>query len=312
MAAEIPAQRVVCRRGLMDRPSHYDAPVFAVSLVLFPGPAEEAAERIRAHWAREPVLVGAPGGDLVELSTYFDTEVEALLAQAAMAPWSPRGTARLTRIEPRDWATAHRQWFHPRPIGERLEIRPVWEPDAAGAGERVTVWIDPGLSFGTGEHFTTLFCLEMMDRLWRDSPPASFLDVGTGSGVLAIAAARLGCLRVVAMENDRETIPYARNNACINGVDGAIVFLHHDIRHSPVGERFECVCANLYGGLLIACAPTLARITRGRLLLSGIRAEEVSAVAEAYTGLGGREEVRDGEGEWAGLVFAFEDVETEG
>jgi ribosomal protein L11 methyltransferase len=284
--------------------SGYEEPSYEVAVTV---PARRAAglcDRIRAQWPQEPVETAPPGGKQAEIHLYFPSEEEARLVAEILAQWTPGGAPRVQRIEPRDWTRAYREQFRPRAIGNRLEIRPAWER-AGKADDRITLWIDPGLSFGTGAHFTTSFCLEMMDRMWLESPPASFWDAGTGSGLLAIAAARLGCPRVVATDSDPDVLPYTKANAAMNGVDGLIEIVHDDVNTTGLRERFDLVCANLNDGLLMECAPVLARAARRSLVLSGIRREEADPVAAHYTALGGRESDRDEDGEWAGLGFDF-------
>jgi ribosomal protein L11 methyltransferase len=169
------------------------------------------------------------------------------------------------------------------------------------------VVINPGLSFGTGDHFTTRFCLEMIDSLSLPQAPASFLDVGTGSGILAIAAARLGARRVVATDNDERALEHARANAKLNGMSKRIRWVVSDITADalPTGG-FDIVCANLYGTLLAGVAPALVRAAKKRLILSGIREQETDMVSDAFIEAGARETVRDGNGEWSGLVFEID------
>jgi ribosomal protein L11 methyltransferase len=159
------------------------------------------------------------------------------------------------------------------------------------------------MSFGTGDHITTRFCLEAIDRLCRPRPAASLLDAGTGSGILAIAAAKLGVPRIVAIDSDPLAVAQARENLRMNRVAGRVRLRTGDITSAAPLGRFDVVCANLFGGLLIRAAARLCRAARRRLVLGGIREIEADAVADAYAALGAREIERDGDGEWCGLVF---------
>jgi ribosomal protein L11 methyltransferase len=181
----------------------------------------------------------------------------------------------------------------------------VWAKHAAKAKGRKTILVDPGLSFGTGEHFTTRFCLEMVDRLCQNSAPVSMLDVGTGSGILAIAALKLGCKHVLGTDNDAAALEQAKKNARLNRVEDRLALRAQDITAAMPKRKFDLVCANILGPLLQQVAPSLARLTKRHLVLSGIREVELDAVAEAYLQNGGREIGRDGNGEWGGLLFAF-------
>jgi ribosomal protein L11 methyltransferase len=264
--------------------------------------AEAMAAELAARWGREPVQVLRPHHPMVWIELYFHDEVQAMLARAAMRGDTVRSTS-LRPSVPADWQAMFQRQFTAREIGARLRICPVWEQDIVPEDHRVNLWVDPGLSFGTGNHFTTSFCLERMDQLWFNSPPSSFLDVGTGSGILAIAAAALGCERVVAFDADEAVLPYTRENIGHNQVSSRVDLRCLDVRFASFGESFDIICANLYGGLLLDCAPALVRWCGRNLIISGIRDVEVEGVADAFVAAGAQELVRDGDGEWAGLMF---------
>lgn len=283
----------------------YDRPTFVLALTPVPGQGDALAHLLRTRWGEEPVELRNPdtGHRLFEL--YVASEVEALLLRSALMGEPCLAGATIACTDPADWEAAFRRRFHARNIGTRLRICPVWEQDQPADPGRTTVLIDPGLSFGTGEHFTTAFCLEMIDQVWLNSAPASFLDVGTGSGILAIAAARLGCPRVVALEADTGVMSIARDNLDRNGVGDRIDLRSQDLRDDPPAGVYDVVCANLFAGLLTECAGALRRATGMTLILSGMREFEIDGVADGFARLGGQEIIRDGDGEWAGLMIAF-------
>ena len=285
----------------------YDHPTYVLALEAALADQEELQLRLAETWGAEGVAFTRPHGDTVRLELYFLDEVEALLARSVAAddPWVRIAT--VTRTLPADWEKAFRKQFATREMGERLRICPIWEKGQEPCDERITLWIDPGLSFGTGTHFTTSFCLEMIDAVWLGSSPSSFLDVGTGSGLLAIAAALLGCDPVIAIENDEGVLPYTRKNLKLNGVEERIDLRSQDVRDGPLPGPADVVCANLFAGLLIDAAPTLLKAARHRLILSGIRDVEADGVADCFQRLGGRELCRDGDGEWVGLMFGIGD-----
>ena len=284
----------------------YEAPIHVLTLEVERTAAAAAAERLEALWGRAPVELDRPGHPRVWLELYFSGDVEALLARgvAAGLPGVVATACRCT--DGRAWEAAFRRSFRMHEVGERLRIVPVWERDRVPDDGRVSVWVNPGLSFGTGEHFTTAFCLEMMDRLWLKSRPSSFLDLGAGSGILSAAAARLGCDRIVAVEYDEGVLPYLEENLRLNEVASQVEVLGLDIVSDVPPGTFEVVCANLYGGLLMQCAPRIAGLAERRLVLSGVRSFETDGVAEVFQALGARETCRDDDGEWGGLVFAMD------
>lgn len=276
-----------------------------LSLQVRPRAADSLAERIRAAWRVEPVQLARSGETAVWLDLYFPTKIEAQLASRLVKAWKDVLAVSLRDYAPRDWQSFWKHHFQARDFGTRLRVCPAWS--RRPKQDRVNVMINPGLSFGTGDHFTTRFCLETIDSLSQPRPPASFLDVGTGSGILAIAAARLGVKRVVATDNDEQALAHARANAKLNALSRRIRWIVSDITTEPLPAcRFEVVCANLYGLLLIGAASALVRATKKHLVLSGIREQETEAVADALIVAGAREIVRDGNGEWSGLVFEID------
>jgi len=195
-------------------------------------------------------------------------------------------------VEDDDWAEGWRRYFVPVTIG-RFHIHPGWLQPPPGS--RWPVRIDPGQAFGTGLHATTRLCLEEMDRLL---PVDSFLDAGCGSGILALAAARAGCRRVLALDIDEVACRETRRNARRNGLDQHLDVVYGGLDAARGG--FELVAANILSGELIAAAGLLAnRLLPGaRLLLSGILEEEADGVAAAYRRQGLRLLGRRRQGEW--------------
>jgi len=267
--------------------------------------ADPVAEWIESMWGIQVVQLLRPGHPRVWLEVYFPSDIQAEIARQLMTDREGVRAAQIRQTTPRDWESFWRHHFHTQDIGSRLRICPVWEKKSQPKDKRVTVLINPGLSFGTGDHFTTRFCLEMIDRLCQKIAPSSMLDVGTGSGILAIAAAKLGCGRVLGLDNDPQCITQARENAELNGVAGKVEWRSFDVMHDAVPGPYDVVCANLFSEMLIGVAPALARAAKLRLILSGIRETQMDGVADAYHATGGREIVRDGDGEWGGLVFDY-------
>ena len=265
--------------------------------------ADELAAWLEARFGKSPVQLQRPDSNRVWIELYFDTDAEAVRASRASAgqPGVLGAGTRLCRA--RDWQSFWRHHFHAHDVGTRLRICPTWEARRDRAPGRVRLLLDPGLSFGTGEHFTTRFCLEMLDTLCQKSRPLSMLDVGTGSGILAMAAAKLGVRRVLGTDNDAQALEQARRNLALNRLGRRIRLAVMDITTAPPPGRFDLVCANIYARILIEVAPALVRCAQKHLVLSGIREHELDGVAETYLDLGLREIGRDGDGQWGGLVL---------
>ncbi|MFO1475976.1 MAG: 50S ribosomal protein L11 methyltransferase [Verrucomicrobiota bacterium] len=208
------------------------------------------------------------------------------------------------RLKPQNWADSWKRHFHPLEIGRRLLVRPGWIRRRAAKGRAVVV-LDPGLSFGTGHHPTTSFCLSEIARARRG--PGSFLDIGTGSGILAIAAAKLGFQPVEAFDFDPDCVRTTVGNSRRNRVEGKVRCRRADVTRLPLRPKktFDLVCANLISPLLISeCRRISAQVKPGgRLVLAGILAKEFDAVERVYRRAGFRRVRARTQREWRSGVF---------
>jgi ribosomal protein L11 methyltransferase len=196
-----------------------------------------------------------------------------------------------------DWAERWREFHRPLVLSDGLlVVRPPWEP---ALGADVELVIDPGQAFGTGAHATTRLCLELMLEL---GPSGGFLDLGCGSGVLAIAAARLGWAPVLAVDFDPVAVEASRANARVNGV--SIDVRRHDLRSDPVLVA-PTVAANLLRPLLLAWVGRLEDVSAvpERVIASGLLVGEADEVAAAFAAVGLVESERRESGDWAALLL---------
>ena len=228
----------------------------------------------------EPLFEPPPGAHplwtAVLVKAIFAERLQAEIAAAALAEDQP--PSRLSPIEEQDWVRTGLAGLTRIHCGGDLWIIPSWEPlpDVAGG---VFVHLDPGLAFGTGSHPTTAMCLAAL----AEAPPRgqSVLDYGCGSGILAIAALKLGAARALGVDIDPQALQATRRNAERNGIGpDALETLLPDAQ--PPAAGFDLILANILAAPLVALAPTLARSARpgGRLLLAGLldwQAEEVMA-----------------------------------
>jgi ribosomal protein L11 methyltransferase len=231
---------------------------------------------------------GARSRKPVKLEAYFSRlkparlrAIRRAMGSAGMLTNSDRDIAGERIVDP-GWATMWQQRFEPLPIGERILIVPPWR--RVNAPGRTAIVVKPGRAFGTGHHATTAGALRAIDRLCGERKFARALDVGTGSGILAIAMALLGAKHVTAIDVDAAALDNARENTALN-------HLRRRIRLSttPVAQlsgKFDLVVANILSSVLIAIAPDLIRLLarRGRLILGGILRREARAVASRYAG----------------------------
>lgn len=184
-----------------------------------------------------------------------------------------------------DYLNVWKKDFHAFSVSSRLAIVPVWERDAwRGSIGQLPLWVEPGVAFGTGTHETTRLCLLELEALTTNG--TRVLDVGTGTGILAIAAAKLGASRVVAVDLDDVAVRVATSNVVENQVQDRVTVLHSDLNDAIAEEQFDVVTANLLAGLVIRLVPAILRHLRpgGHLIASGIvnsQWESVKVVLEA-------------------------------
>ena len=294
----------------------------------------------------DPLFEVFDGGDFV-LSSYHDiesdeTEMRIYLANAAEAPEAARRLADALRVvgcavsvetaevPDEDWKLSYRRHFKTEKIARRLVTVPTWEFDGFKAStdpdmrSRIPLVLDPGLAFGTGKHETTKACLEYIDEL-AGKGSLSFLDMGCGSGILSIAAAKLGYGPVCGFDIDEDAVNASRENAELNGVNvdyrlfalgkGAVTLddtieaskgLYPDLamQGRDVGsaerpfEPADVVVANILGPLLVAFAAEIASYAKRTLVVSGILNELYPEVRGAFAALGFDEVSRKTIGEW--------------
>ena len=212
----------------------------------------------------------------------------------------------LRRIRNRDWAHSWKLHFKPIEIGTQLLIKPSWSRKRAKPRQKVVV-LDPGLSFGTGQHPTTLFCLRQVATMSRRPGERSFLDIGTGSGILAISAAKLGYSPVNAFDYDAKAVEVARQNAKRNRVLHKINLREQDVTTLPRQSRnkYSVICANLLANLLIQERDRIvSRLElQGGLAIAGILEKEFAEVARTYEKAGMKLVSARTEGEWRSGFF---------
>jgi ribosomal protein L11 methyltransferase len=221
------------------------------------------------------------------------------------------GRARISiaRLRTEDWAESWKRHFKPIEFANLLLVKPTWSKKKPLKNQAVVI-LDPGLSFGTGQHPTTAFCLS---EIAKNSPRLknrgqSFLDIGTGSGILAISAARLGYGPVHALDMDAEAVRAARANARRNGVDIRVVRADASKLPPSPKARYHFICANLISGLLVTQRERItAQLDQGGILvLAGILKVEFAEVRRRYEELGLKMVSTKSEKEWQSGSFRFE------
>lgn len=198
------------------------------------------------------------------------------------------------------WKTAWKDFFKPTSLSERSIVGPPWEEFEAPEGGTKII-IEPGMAFGTGTHETTQLCGAKIDLLLAQAgakPPQSLLDVGCGSAILSMIAARLGAAPVVGVDNDADAVEVARENLRVNQLEDAIDLSTREL--TSFEETFDIVVANILTPTLIALRDDLVARVRpgGTLLLSGITDAQVDSIRDAFVGAALRETDLAQKGEW--------------
>lgn len=237
---------------------------------------------------------------------YFDSLPDRELVRTQLAealriyelPSSAVRNMTLREVADEDWLGEWKKSWQPVAVGQRFLIVPPWSEikDAQG---RIVIRIEPGMAFGTGTHETTRLCLSAVERYFRGG---SFLDVGTGSGILAIAAAKLfPQARIEACDTDAEAIAIAKENATLNDVADAITFRVGSVQDTTASAAV--VCANLTADVIVSLMPLLLGATCGRLILSGILDTQLEEVVAAYRANGVSSELEvTQDGEWVAMI----------
>jgi ribosomal protein L11 methyltransferase len=209
----------------------------------------------------------------------------------------PVGGLEVRPVDDADWTDAWKQHYVAQRIG-RVLIAPSWAPDEAREGE-IRIVLDPGMAFGTGLHPTTRGCLELLQRI--ETMPSDVLDVGCGSGILSLAALRLGAGRAIGLDTDPLAVEATRANAERNGLANRVEARLGTL--GTPGRRYDLVVANLVAAVLVALAPGLAdHLTpTGTLLASGIIEPRATEVIGAMATAGLRVAERRDDGEWVSL-----------
>ena len=222
------------------------------------------------------------------------------------------GKIEIAKVKREDWKESWKRHFHPMEIGQSLLVKPSWSKQKPRKNQAVVI-LDPGLSFGTGQHPTTSFCLNEIVRMARaDARPTktkSFLDIGTGSGILAIAATKLGYQPVHAFDFDPESVRVAKENTRKNRVDAKLKPTRGDVTKLPLkpARQYDLVCANLISNLLIAEKRRIVSRLKpsGTLVLAGILAVEFGEVERAFASLKLKLVAKRVENEWCSGSFCF-------
>jgi len=272
--------------------------------------AEAAAREAVEYALMEAGALGtetdAAENSSLKVVAYFDQppdreRVRAELGEALRIYELPTSSVRameMREVVDEDWLGEWKKSWQPVAVGERFIVAPPWFEIPEHQG-RLVIRIEPGMAFGTGTHETTRLCLTAIEKYFRGG---SFLDVGTGTGILAIAAAKLfPGANIEACDTDADAIAIAQENARLNGVDQSLRFRVGSVEETMASA--DLVCANLTADVIVPLIPSLLSVTCGHLILSGILETQVEHVRLGLqdAGVSSLTELMH-DGEWVALV----------
>jgi ribosomal protein L11 methyltransferase len=279
---------------------------FSVDVRLTPL-AREAVEYALMEAGALGTEVSDESGEFTRVSAYFNTMPEIERVRAALfdalriydLPTSSVSEMKLREVADRDWLGEWKKSWQPVPVGERFLIAPPWSEISDTEG-RICIRIEPGMAFGTGTHETTRLCLAAIEKHFTGE---SFLDVGTGTGILAIAAVKLFPRAIVeACDTDAEAVLIARENARLNNVAEQVSFRVGTVDNETASANL--VCANLTADVILPLLPALVGATCGRLILSGILDSQRHLVISRLHELGITEPLEvSADGEWIAITI---------
>jgi len=254
-----------------------------------------------------PALPANPNGSVVIKAWFDGARPRNVLLKELLATLEDLGadsrSATLSPLPEQDWNATWKAGFSSFQLSPRLRVVPSWT-EAEETCPEETIQLDPGMAFGTGTHFTTAGCTQLLDELlatWK-GPPPTLLDVGTGTGILALAGLRLGAYSAVGVDPDPRAIEASAENARINGLTAGLSLFTGGPEAAPEGT-FPIVLANLIAPLLTELAPELcARLAPGAsLILSGILCDQESSIIEIFGSLGLQSVRRLSDEEWVAV-----------
>lgn len=223
-----------------------------------------------------------------------EAQAQARIMERALGELLGRGIeVRVESLAREDWTDVWKRFFHVARVSPRIVVKPSWEPFEPKAGDCV-VEVEPGMSFGTGLHGTTRACLAFLDELAAENAGRSVVDMGCGSGILSIAAAKLGFSPIAAFDHDAVAVRISAENARSNGVAGSLAISRHDLAEGAPGVTGDVVIANILAHILCEYADAvvggLSAHAGAVLLLSGILEAQYADVVAAFASRGLREE----------------------
>ena len=229
----------------------------------------------------EPPVGQTPLWDNVKVNALFSSEVNQKSIETSISDICNIGVIDTVTLKDRVWEEECQKDFPSMRFGKRLWVCPSWDTESILSNDSIVIHMDPGLAFGTGTHQTTSLCLEYLDS----NPPKNLhvIDFGCGTGILAIAAVKLGAKSVIAIDNDPQAVLSSKENVAKNKCENTITTIHSIDQGSD--RKCDLLIANILANPLVELEPLFSDLvhTNGMLLLSGILKEQVDRVVKCYS-----------------------------
>lgn len=190
---------------------------------------------------------------------------------------------RSKEVNEEDWSESWKQFWHPMKIGQNITVCPSWEVPPKKSDEDIIIQLDPGSAFGTGTHQTTRLCIQSLEKVFSENDTIqTVLDVGTGSGILSIVAAKLGAKHILGIDIDPVSIEVSKQNAVINSVSAFCTF--EDISIKKLKDEYDLVVVNILAKTILSMSDDIKRVTRrkGILILSGLISSTVKEITGSF------------------------------
>lgn len=230
--------------------------------------------------------------ELEQLLARLQADAESVSLPVPALEWQP--------LDSEDWANSWKEHWHPVFIGDRFLVNPIWI-DIPPHGDRHVLLLDPGVAFGTGEHATTQMCLESLEEILDEKSQQTIADIGCGSGILSLGAAKLGAARVYAVDIEPQAIEVTQKNCDRNHLSDTISVELGSIE--AIAQTVDGVVCNILAEVIVPLAPEYARITHAKswIVLSGLIHSQVESVTEAMQAAGWTVVSQRSRGEWVCL-----------
>ncbi len=217
------------------------------------------------------------------------------------------GEVIISEVYEEDWANSWKKYYKPTKISENIVVKPTWEEYSQGENEKI-IELDPGMAFGTGTHETTIMCVQLLEKYVKEN--SVVFDIGCGSGILSIAAAKLGAAKVIGIDLDEVAFKVSKSNIEINSVENTVTIKHGNLMEL-IDEKADVIVANIIADIIIILAKDIVKFMKidSKFISSGIILNKIDDVTKALEKNGLKVMEIHRQGEWAAIVSQIDEVD---